>query len=59
MLITPDNLYHSEIAYGVMRNYPDKIVEKALEELKAEGFIIKNKSGYGRIPGRAFNVSEK
>lgn len=59
LLMTFDCLYRSETAYHVMKKYPEHVVEKALEDLRAEGLVIKDKSRYGRMPGRAFNVSER
>lgn len=59
LLMTPDYLYNSEAAYSIFNEYPQKVIEDALKSLKDEGLVIKDKSSYGRIPGRAFNVSEK
>jgi hypothetical protein len=58
--MTPDDSYCSQTAFKIMRNYPDNVVEEALNDLQDKGLVIKNKSKYGgRIPGRAFNVSDK
>ncbi|KAI8073555.1 hypothetical protein BDF21DRAFT_73830 [Thamnidium elegans] len=59
LLITPDSLYDASKAFKVISQYPVNIIEKATEGLRSEGLIIKDRSRYDRIPGRAFNVSEK
>lgn len=59
LLTTPDSLYKSDLAYRAMSQYPTHDIELALDELRADGLIIKDNSRYSRIPGRAFNVSEK
>ncbi|KAI8646711.1 hypothetical protein BD408DRAFT_379909 [Parasitella parasitica] len=59
ILITPDEVYDSKDGYMLLRKFPDEIIEQAVEILTTEGLLIKGKAGYGRIPGRHINVSEK
>lgn len=59
LLVTPNSSYDASKAFKLMSQYPVNIIEKATEDLRLEGLIIKDKSRYDRIPGRAFNVSEK
>jgi hypothetical protein len=59
LLITPDDMYNSEAAFSIFSQYTHKVIEDAISSLKDEGLIVRDKSSYGRIPGRKFNVSEK
>lgn len=58
-LTTPDHLYDSKLAHEALGQYLTHDIELALERLRADGLIIVDNSRYSRIPGRAFNVSEK
>lgn len=57
--MTPDDLYNSEAAYNIFKNYHQDVIEEAIKSLNDEGLVIKDKSKYGRVPGRSVNVSEK
>lgn len=59
MLMTPDENYCTKTTYTMFKEFPDTILEQALENLKLEGLIINDRARYGRIPGRKINVSEK
>lgn len=59
LLMTPDDLYNSEAAYNIFKNYHQDVIEEAIKSLNDEGLVIKDKSKYGRVPGRSVNVSEK
>lgn len=59
LLLTPDCRYDTDMAYKTLNQYPSSDIESALEEMRAEGLIIKDNARHCRIPGRAFNVSEK
>jgi hypothetical protein len=59
ILMTPDENYSARAAYNVFKEFPDTVIEQALEDLKLEGLVISDKARYGRIPGRNINVSEK
>ncbi|KAG2207978.1 hypothetical protein INT47_010962 [Mucor saturninus] len=59
LLLTPDCRYDTEMAYKTLSQYLPSDIESALEEMRAEGLIIKDNARHCRIPGRAFNVSEK
>lgn len=59
LLTTPDSLYNAKLAYETTNQYSTCDIESAVEEMRAEGLIIKDHSRHSRIPGRSFNVSEK
>ena len=60
ILLTPDDQYDTTHAFSILNSYPIKYVDKALEESKASGAIVKVKSGFDRrVPGRGYHVSEK
>ncbi|CAO3654191.1 unnamed protein product [Mucor fragilis] len=59
ILITPDNKYSTKDAYMLLREYPEKAIEQAVDKLTEMGMLMRGKAGFGRIPGRGINVSEK
>lgn len=59
ILITPDNKYSTKDAYMLLREYPEKAIEQAVDNLTEMGMLLRGKTGFGRIPGRGINVSEK
>lgn len=55
----PLESYTPKDAYLLMKQYPESVIEEALNQLKRNGLIVYDRSAYGRIPGRLINVSEK
>lgn len=43
----------------LLREYPEKAIEQAVDKLTEMGMLMRGKAGFGRIPGRGINVSEK
>ncbi|KAL9547399.1 hypothetical protein MBANPS3_006183 [Mucor bainieri] len=59
MLITPDDKYSTKDAYMLLKEYPEDVIEHAVERLTAMGMLMRGRADFGRIPGRGINVSEK
>ncbi|GAN08977.1 hypothetical protein MAM1_0235d08497 [Mucor ambiguus] len=59
MFITPDDKYCTNDAYMLLREYPEDVIEQAVDHLTAMGMLIRGRADFGRIPGRGINVSEK
>lgn len=60
ILMTPEEQYDSTHAFAILNAYPHDIINKALEEGKNAGTIVRVKGGTDRrVPGRGYNISDK